>query len=712
MATKTKQQQFKEELTTRIQERMEILERARIQLKQEFFGIDQVIDEVVETISSWYLFPELQEKPVIVNLWGMTGVGKTSLINRISDLIGFSKKLFWFDLGETSDRDWVIRRTLNTIFENENGYPVILCFDEFQQGRTRSQAGEDIPKPDLRVIWTLLSNGKYQMNRYMTGTDSLYYLSHELSTALERGVTVEKGILTGGVEIFEEIMEYYEKPSERINKLKRRLQRSDPRQRKRIYQTAKISFLPDNSLRDIFEASTEKFKTLAELKKYIMTLNGPESIHFLKELMETSVSLRTVDCTKAIMFVVGNLDEAYTMSLNLNPDTDPDAFHRGSMKITIPHIKKSLRKLFRSEQIARLGNTHILYPALNRDAFRKIIHKALDDLAKKIHNQVGIRAEFEESLHQLIYDEGVYPTQGARPLFTTIHLLLEAKLGKVISEALLERQPVEILRFGYQDTFLRIAFIGDNGNLLKEINEPARLILEPLRKPKMDDKQAIVAVHESGHAVLFSILLHAIPELIITVSADSENEGFTNVQVTREYRSKAEIVPSLAAHLGGYIAEKLVFGEQYITHGSESDIREATEIACEAVKKSGLGSIRGSIQIKSTLTNSQLHLDVDAEIKELLEAGEKLAEQTLREEWRLLIEMAEYLSNHRSMDKNQVEKMISRYAKTKSLTSITNDSFPLGYRKVLQTLANQFLMEPRTSLSSVLGDISLNKTNP
>ena len=42
----------------------------------------------------------------------------------------------------------------------------------------------------------------------------------------------------------------------------------------------------------------------------------------------------------------------------------------------------------------------------------------------------------------------------------------------------------------------------------------------------------------------------------------------------------------LACHIGGFVAEKLVFGEEYITQGSESDIRDATELACEIVKVS------------------------------------------------------------------------------------------------------------------------------
>ncbi|WP_373521720.1 hypothetical protein, partial [Aquiflexum sp.] len=55
-------------------EKQAVLQQAKETLKTEFVGIDQVIEEVVDAISSWYLFPEIQEKPVIINLWGLTGV--------------------------------------------------------------------------------------------------------------------------------------------------------------------------------------------------------------------------------------------------------------------------------------------------------------------------------------------------------------------------------------------------------------------------------------------------------------------------------------------------------------------------------------------------------------------------------------------------------------------------------------------------------------
>lgn len=49
------------------------LQLLRSTLKAEFVGIDIVIDGVIESLSNWFLFPFLQERPVIINLWGMNG---------------------------------------------------------------------------------------------------------------------------------------------------------------------------------------------------------------------------------------------------------------------------------------------------------------------------------------------------------------------------------------------------------------------------------------------------------------------------------------------------------------------------------------------------------------------------------------------------------------------------------------------------------------
>jgi cell division protease FtsH len=44
----------------------ERLEQASAYLKQEFFGIDDVIDRVLSSIRFWYLYPEMIDRPVIL----------------------------------------------------------------------------------------------------------------------------------------------------------------------------------------------------------------------------------------------------------------------------------------------------------------------------------------------------------------------------------------------------------------------------------------------------------------------------------------------------------------------------------------------------------------------------------------------------------------------------------------------------------------------
>jgi ATP-dependent Clp protease ATP-binding subunit ClpA len=68
-----------------VRERQSRLERTRVSLKEFFVGIDGVIDELCDAIAVWYTMLDVLSRPVIVNLWGMTGVGKTDLDRRLTE---------------------------------------------------------------------------------------------------------------------------------------------------------------------------------------------------------------------------------------------------------------------------------------------------------------------------------------------------------------------------------------------------------------------------------------------------------------------------------------------------------------------------------------------------------------------------------------------------------------------------------------------------
>ena len=70
-------------LLKQINSRKRKLNSVRRQLKSHFVGLDRIIDKVISSIEVWYVMPEIMTRPLIVNLWGMTGVGKTDLVRRL-----------------------------------------------------------------------------------------------------------------------------------------------------------------------------------------------------------------------------------------------------------------------------------------------------------------------------------------------------------------------------------------------------------------------------------------------------------------------------------------------------------------------------------------------------------------------------------------------------------------------------------------------------
>ena len=89
-------------LHSHISERSAQLRHIAAELKSELFGIDDALDRVMDTIRAWYVLPEIITRPVIVNLWGLTGTGKTQLIRSLSKKLGFYDRLVGADAILTS----------------------------------------------------------------------------------------------------------------------------------------------------------------------------------------------------------------------------------------------------------------------------------------------------------------------------------------------------------------------------------------------------------------------------------------------------------------------------------------------------------------------------------------------------------------------------------------------------------------------------------
>jgi len=85
-------QHHQSNLQNHIAQRSAFLTQVAADLKTELFGIDSIIDRVMESVRAWYIVPELINRPVIVCLWGLTGTDKTQLTRRLAQKLGFYDK--------------------------------------------------------------------------------------------------------------------------------------------------------------------------------------------------------------------------------------------------------------------------------------------------------------------------------------------------------------------------------------------------------------------------------------------------------------------------------------------------------------------------------------------------------------------------------------------------------------------------------------------
>lgn len=658
-----------------------LLDNTVVQLKKEFIGIDLVIDQIADAIGSWFFFPEMQEKPTVINLWGLTGTGKTSLVKRFSELLGFNERYYRFDLGESTGKNFDIQDSFREIYENGDDEPFILGLDEFQFARTINEKQEEVDKSSSRVIWDLLDSGKFDLIDFNYNLGTFSKLIKKLDSSLNKGVEVENGVVTENYDVHKSIMDISTDEDDEDDKLQEKEQ----------------FFVPEYNLSTIFYVVSDMFLSKSELREKLNGLDGEATIDYLLHLYKKSLKPKTVDCSKGLIFIMGNLDEVYSMTHDFNPDMDPDEFYKQSLLITITQVKNALLNRFRSEQIARLGNVHIIYPSFTSKAFTQIISLELDKIYSKVKETYNIELAFDESINQLIYDEGVYPTQGTRPLFTTVQQIVKSRLGKILNEVFIGNHIVDKLLFSVDEkastketASLKIEFYKEN-KLIHTWSDQQSLVLGKLRKEKLNDEQAIVAVHESGHAILSSLLMHTLPDSIFSVTADSNSQGFVLSNPEWNYVSKKEIINRLAVLLGGIAAERVVFGDENITIGASSDLRAATRLVTYVLYTCGMGdtpALFGNEHLDDTPT---VLFDDDREginkqVKGFLLAAEDLAHKTLDKQKVLLLHLADYLSDKRSVSKEQMLEFLLKYAVDFRKEDIVSDPDHLFYRNHLKEL--------------------------
>ncbi len=638
--------------------------KAVTQLKKEFIGLDGIIDELANTILPWWLFPENQLRPLIINLWGMTGSGKTALIKRLSELLNYHKQLLRFDMGEFGTASSFLKYTLTRQLIQFSEMSPIIVLDEFQFAKTKDEQGKEVNNTSLRIIWDLLDSG--QLTYEPDGNS--YYLTRAkkitkiLEAALKNRTEVKKGIIQGQSNDLGEILiafnfGYQDSTVDRTNE--------------NIPFQNNEALISDTFCTGIYEMNNAKFTDWREIAEEIkLQPNLKAIIQFIQDILEDEYAFKTMDLSKCLIFVVGNLDEAFSMSNNINPDIDADEFRRFTLKINISDIKTALQTRFRNEQIARLGNNHLIYHAFSHKNFEKLITMHLNQIAKISEEKFDLKLKFTKAVKDLLYSEGVFPTQGVRPIISTIRNLIESNITKIvlhISEAKLEK--IDSILWDFNDDNFIINFISNEITIDKKSFFVVQKI-NSLRKSAKNDLQAIVAVHEAGHTLASMFLAGVIPEYVITKTVDSESNGFAYIILPEEIITYRLLKDQIKIGLGGYLAEKFIFGSENNTTGVRGDLEKLTMNAHQIIRDFGMGGKPYKMNIHDYGGNAyQFTFDemLQKEAKKIIEDCIIEVNKCFLEHKTFLLILSKFLSENSRINKDQIEKMAQDYFKNNNI---------------------------------------------
>ena len=174
------------------------LDEASRVLKSTFFGIDTIIDQVISGINSWYFFAEYQNRPRIINLWGMTGVGKSDLVKTLVEVLELDADFYSFDCGEMVGKNInLVREALTPLNELRPGRPQVLFFDEFQLMRSINEEGNELGNENARAVWNLLDSGILKINQsWFMINERVYMIYRELKYQIQNGEIIEKGLVS------------------------------------------------------------------------------------------------------------------------------------------------------------------------------------------------------------------------------------------------------------------------------------------------------------------------------------------------------------------------------------------------------------------------------------------------------------------------------------------------------------------------------------
>lgn len=206
-----------------------------------------------------------------------------------------------------------------------------------------------------------------------------------------------------------------------------------------------------------------------------------------------------------------------------------------------------------------------------------------------------------------------------------------------------------------------------------DLEEAATKVKMGPEKKRMFDKheREMTAYHEAGHALVTHFLTHTDPVHRISIVSRGRALGFTLIPPAQDkYQStRTELLEEICTLLGGRAAEELVYDD--LTAGASSDIDRVTRIARAMVVDYGMSPLGpidfgpqegysewGRTYLEPTDVSEGKRAEIDAEVKRIVNACEKVTMQILKEQRKIMDRVVVELIEKESLEREDFERIV------------------------------------------------------
>jgi len=189
-----------------------------------------------------------------------------------------------------------------------------------------------------------------------------------------------------------------------------------------------------------------------------------------------------------------------------------------------------------------------------------------------------------------------------------------------------------------------------------------KVMLGPERKSHLLSKKEkeITAYHEAGHALVSSVLEYADPVHKISIISRGSAAGYTLKLPfeDKKMQSRKQFLDDIAATLGGYVAEEMLFDD--VTTGPSHDLSIITAIAREMVTRYGMSEKLGPIafgdrQLGNEPYSEKVAAEIDAEVTRIIDEAKIIAQQTISKHREALDAIAKELIEKETVERADFE---------------------------------------------------------